>query len=390
MEMERSLESAYKFGAGRYHQSHGAAALAGEEARRLGRKKACLLAGPTAFAIAGDRVLNALKQAEIESHVLLYHGQCCAEQAHIFAQELRSSGCDLVIGIGGGRILDLSKVTARIANVPIMTVPTISATSACFTHMCVMYTPDGHWVGTWYLPEEISAVLADMDYLAAQPRRYLASGAMDAMAKWVEICHPRPEEKQRLGGDTLMARVIAKQVFDRLALLTPRVFAGMENHGNEDEKIALMATRIQRESAETFCPQPQMEEADLWEVCFLSMAGAAMVSGTARCLQQSALAHAIYEWTRRFRPEEVRNAFHGEIVGVGMRAQTLFNGDQETIRVLEETLRALQMPRMLEDLGISNGGDSARQIALWMQENTSLVSNDRAQGWMDAAAAMQA
>lgn len=359
MERESILESAYKFGAGRYHQQRGAAALAGEEAARLGRKKAYLLAGPTAFALAGDRLCSALEAKNLSYVSFLYKGQCSVEQAHLCAQAAASQGCDIIFGIGGGRILDLAKVTARIAGLPVITVPTISATSAPFTHMSVMYTPDGHWVGTWYLPNEVNAVLADMDFLAGQPRRYLASGAVDAMAKWMEVCHPRPEDALRPGGDTLLARLIARQVFDRLALLTPKVYAA--------------ATP---------------EEADLWEVCFLSIAGAAMVSGTARCLQQSALAHAVYEWTRRFRPEEVRSALHGEIVGVGLRAQGLFNGDPAMTQTLEDTLRALGMPMRLSELGLSKPDETAGQIAAWMNEATTLVAPERREDFARAAQGM--
>ena len=359
MERESTLESAYKFGAGRYHQQRGAAALAGEETARLGRKKAYLLAGPTAFALAGERLCPALEREHISYVPFLYSGQCSVEQAHLCAADAAAQGCDIIIGIGGGRVMDLAKVTARIAGLPVITVPTISATSAPFTHMSVMYTPQGRWVGTWYLPSEVSAVLADMDYLASQPKRFLASGAVDAMAKWMEICHPRAEDALRPGGDTLLARLIARQVFDRLALLSPKVYAA-ENP----------------------------EEADLWEVCFLSIAGAAMVSGTARCSRQSALAHAVYEWTRRFRPEEVRSALHGEIVGVGLRAQGLFNGDSTMMQTLEDTLRALRMPMTLSGLGLSDSKGDAGRIAAWMSESTTLVPPERQADFIRAAAGM--
>lgn len=359
MERESALESAYKFGAGRYHQQRGAVALAGEEAARLGRKRAYLLAGPTAFALAGARLCSSLEAENISYVTFLYSGQCSVEQAHLCARDAAAQGCGIIFGIGGGRVLDLAKVTARIAGLPVITVPTISATSAPFTHMSVMYTPDGHWVGTWYLPNEVNAVLADMDFLSQQPKRYLASGAVDAMAKWMEICHPRPEDALRPGGDTLLARLIARQVFDRLALLAPKVYAA-----------------------------EKPEEADLWEVCFLSMAGAAMVSGTARCLRQSALAHAVYEWARRFRPKEVKDALHGEIVGVGLRAQGLFNGDPLMTQTLENTLHALRMPMTLADLGLSDPEKDAGRIAAWMSEATALVPPERQADFARAAAGM--
>ncbi len=339
------MERAYKFGAGRYHQSRGAAALLGDEARRLGAKNAYIIAGKTAFSVAGDRLVTSLNEAGVAYHLFLYGGQCSVEQANACAEEAQRLGCDLIVGVGGGRMMDLSKATARVAHLPVITVPTLSATSAPFTHMSVMYTPDGHWVGTWYLPTEVSAVLADMDYLMTQPKRYIAAGAVDAMAKWMEICHPR-EEETRLSGDTLMARVIAEQVFTRLALLTPSVCAA--DFPNED---------------------------DLWETCFLSIAGAAMVSGTARCLRQSALAHAFYEWTRRFHPDQVKGIPHGEIVGVGLIMQGAYNADPAMLSTLENTLQALHMARCMTTLHLTAA--DAMSAAQWLADATTLVPADK-------------
>ena len=344
MERETQLESAFKFGAGRVHFSHGAASLLGDEAQRLHARSAMIIAGNTAFSVAGDRVLASLHQAGIDTHVSLYSGQCTMEQANLFADEAKRLSADLIVGVGGGRIMDLSKAAARAAGLPVITVPTLSATSAPYTHMSVMYTPDGHWVGTWFFPSEVSAVLADMDFLAAQPKRFIASGAVDAMAKWMEVCHPRYDV--RPSGDTLLAQTIAKQTFDRLALLTPIV-----------------------------CRAEKPEEEDLWEVCFLSIAGASLVSGTARCLRQSAIAHAFYEWTRRFRAEEVKNALHGEIVGVGMRAQGAYNEDAATLNTLESTLTALHMPVTLADLGLKSS--DAGEAAAWIAENMNFIPQNK-------------
>ena len=124
------LDNAYKFGAGRYIQEAGALNLVGEEAKRLGRK-AFIIAGPRAWKATEGKAERSLNEAGIPFVLSVYDGQNTYEQANAHAAQMAESGCDFVIGVGGGRIMDQAKATAHFAgDVPVLQIPTSIATCA--------------------------------------------------------------------------------------------------------------------------------------------------------------------------------------------------------------------------------------------------------------------
>jgi glycerol dehydrogenase-like iron-containing ADH family enzyme len=312
---------AYKLGAGRYIQEHGAICRLDTEIARVGAK-AYILAGERAYSLvdkaAGGLAKNAW-QAEI------YTGACCMEHAELIADRMRRDGFDVIVGIGGGRILDLVKTAAHIADVPVITIPTSSATCAAYTPLSVIYTPEGKTRGTIYFPTEVSAVLADMDIIGRQPPRLLAAGAVDAMAKWVEVRHHLSERQAQNAEDFSMAAMIAEHLFQRLVGQALDAYQACTHDGADQT---------------------------MFNVVYGSIVGAGMVSGTARGQYQSALAHAVYEWARSECYEETMPWLHGEIVGVGMFLQMAYTGDTELADALRPLMRAMGMPTTFAGIDI--------------------------------------
>ena len=66
--------------------------------------------------------------------------------------------------------------------------PSSISTCAAYTPFSLLYTPDGRAIpGNYCYPLENAAILVDLDIMAAQPARYVIAGALDAMAKRLEI-----------------------------------------------------------------------------------------------------------------------------------------------------------------------------------------------------------
>ena len=99
------LDNAYKFGAGRYLQEAGALNLLGGEVARLG-KKALVIAGPRAWAATEGKAEKSLKDAGVEFELSLYPDQNTYERAKEHALQALTTGCQVIVGIGGGRIMD--------------------------------------------------------------------------------------------------------------------------------------------------------------------------------------------------------------------------------------------------------------------------------------------
>lgn len=327
--METATDTAYKFGCGRYIQTPGAVARVGAEARRLGTR-AYVLCGPTAHALTGAAAEQSLVAADVPCTLEVYAGPCCQEHAEEVAGAALRAGCDVIIGIGGGRILDLAKLVARLAgDLPVMTVPTSSATCAAFTPLSVVYTPEGRTRGSWYFPFEVAAVLVDMDIVGRQPARLLAAGIVDALAKWVEVRHHLARPDMPATEDVRTAACLARQAYDRLLAQARDAYA--------DTQAGVASEAV-------------------WNAVYLSIVSAGMVSGTARGAYQSALAHAIYEWARANCTREAAGFLHGEIVGVGLFTQAAYNGDADIADELRAVMRAMGMPVTLAGVGIAADG----------------------------------
>lgn len=331
-------DDAYKVGCGRYIQCRGALDRAGDEAARLGSKKAYILGGRTALSLTESKLIFSLAKAGVGNLVRAHTGLCCRDYCGDYRAEMERTGCDLVIGVGGGTVLDLAKFLAAEAGVPVICIPTSAATCAACTPLSVMYTMEGRTEAhsTKHM-REVDAVLADLDVLVTQPPRLLIAGAYDAMAKIIELRHRtrgKTEDQMAMGLD--YALIMAKKTDADLARLLP---AALED---------LQAGRI----------TPALER-----VIFINLLVTGVISGISRGSGQTAIAHEFYEGVRSLFPREAAGCIHGEIVAVGLAAQLHYNGTPEQIPALRAMLADYSLPLTLADLGVPATEENL--LALW-------------------------
>ncbi len=107
--------------------------------------------GNKIFIIGGQTALDAarpliegLKLLESAFEIHTYSGYCTKERIGHYAALARRSKADLIAGVGGGSVLDLSKAVADELELPAVTVPTIAATCAPGRHcLCSMMQKAG-------------------------------------------------------------------------------------------------------------------------------------------------------------------------------------------------------------------------------------------------------
>ena len=180
------IDSAYKMGAGRYLQEPHALSLLGEEVRLLGTK-AFVIGGPCSLPLVKDQAEASLDGASVPYEMQAYEKPPIRAEARRLADFARANACDVVVGVGGGRMMDVAKAVACSAAAPLVQVPTSIATCAAYSPLSVMYTEEGAHDGVWRFTREIDAVIVDMGVMASQPPRLVAAGVLDAMAKVYEI-----------------------------------------------------------------------------------------------------------------------------------------------------------------------------------------------------------
>ena len=249
------------------------------------------------------------------------------ERAKEHALQALTTGCQVIVGVGGGRIMDQAKATAHFAgDLPIVEVPTSIATCAAFAPLSVMYTAEGASLGSLRSDHEVNAIVMDMDVICKEPPRYAASGIMDGMAKMIEIQNGRSE-------------ILLDDV--SIGLFTAYTIAEMAYHVYEKE--AHQACHDIAEGKLTKAVE---------DIAYLNVAVAGIVSGVSKGFGQTALGHETYELVRTHFTQEAKPYLHGEIVAIGDCLQLAFNGHPEQVAPFRDFMRSMNMPLTLEDIGI--------------------------------------
>ncbi len=322
-------EKSFRIGCGRYVQAPDAILACGEEVARFGHYP-LILGDDTTLSLTRELLVQGLAGKCEEYEMLVWNGPCCDEAAQDFAAKAQALGCDVIVGVGGGVMMDFAKLCAHFAALPVINIPTSSATCAAYAPLSVRYTPEGRTVGSLHYEREVDAVIADTALLARQPVRLLLSGVFDALAKFLEI-----KQRYRAGEDAPLgldyAYAMAAHSYEVLMQRTPRCIEAMKK-GEITE--------------------------DVEQVIFTAIAATGAISGIARGSNQCALAHKFYENSRYLYFEECKPFLHGEIVGVGLLLQNHFNGELAENERLLSLMRTYGMPYSVPSLGIPCNAES--------------------------------
>lgn len=72
-----------------------------------------------------------------------FTGECCMENVALLSSEIRAKNCNVIVGIGGGKILDIAKLVGDEVNIPRVIVPTSASSDAPAADWAAVYTPEG-------------------------------------------------------------------------------------------------------------------------------------------------------------------------------------------------------------------------------------------------------
>jgi len=310
---------------GRYVQGAGAITEIGTFVSSMG-KKALVVGGKRALGLCGAKVEASLAALDVGCTQELFEGECCDKEIQRLIELATSNGCDFVISVGGGKVIDTGKAVAFEMKVPITVVPTIAATDAPCSALSVIYTEDGVFDRYLVTPSNPECVLVDTEIVANAPVSYLVSGMGDALATyWEADTCARSCKPNALTGatpPTLSAQALAKLCYETLL-----------EHGYA-AKLAV-EKNVVTESVEAIVEANTL------------LSGIGFESGGL------AGAHSVHNGFTVL--EKSHGKLHGEKVAFGTITQMFLEGRSyaKINEVLDFCIK-IGLPVCLEDLGIAN------------------------------------
>lgn len=317
-------EESFRIGCGRYIQGPGYIEKVGNEVLRVGTSP-LIVGGKTALEITKSKIEKSVAEKCNKYEFVVHTGTCNEERAKELAGLAHEKKYDVVVGVGGGVICDFAKLCGYFAKLPVINIPTSSATCAAYTPLTVRYTPKGETVGSLHYGYEVNGVIADTTVIAAQPVRLFLAGVFDSLAKFVEIKQRFNEETTEYPIGLDYAYVMSKYSYKLLVDKTQKCIDDMKSGEISD---------------------------DVENIIFTTIAATGVISGIARGSNQTAVAHKFYEAVRFLFPDSSKTYLHGEIVGVGLLIQNHFNGEEENNKMLLELMKKYNMPYRITDIGV--------------------------------------
>ena len=214
---------------GKYIQGRGELRRLREHISSLG-KKALVIAS----VLGVERIQSAMEGADCSAcalHFVPFEGECSITEIHRMQRIFAEEGCDIVVGAGGGKVLDTAKAAACFLKSPCVIVPTAVSSDAPCSALSVIYHDDGSLDRRLALPKSPDIVLIDSELIANAPARLLVAGMGDAFSTYFEAraCHASASDNIHGGKSSITAQAIARLCYDILLADGKKAKQAVEN-----------------------------------------------------------------------------------------------------------------------------------------------------------------
>lgn len=307
----------------RYVQGPNELQNVGKYSANLG-KNALVLISQGGFKRTGAEIEESFKKSGVSFVFEYFNGECSKVEINRLKNIVKEKSCDVIVGIGGGKIFDTAKAVAYYENLPVVICPTIASTDAPCSALSVIYTEAGVVEEYLFLRRNPDVVLMDTAIITKSPVRLTVSGMGDALATYFEArACKRSDGPNFCGGKAgITAMAIAELCYNTL------IAEGRK------AKIALEA------GACTEAVERVIEANTL-------LSGLGFESGGI------AAAHAIHNGFTIL--PECHHMYHGEKVAFGVIAQlVLENSSCDELNEVLSFCVDVGLPVTLKELGVEN------------------------------------
>ena len=155
----------------RYTQGKNATASLGSELLGLGlRGPALLVAGRSARRLLSATWQTTFSEARIEQAVHPFGGECSLAEIERVKAAVRQHQAQVLVGAGGGKVLDTARAAAADLDLPVVNCPTVASSDAPCSALSVLYTEEGVFHAYRFYRKNPDLVLVDTQVIAQGPR----------------------------------------------------------------------------------------------------------------------------------------------------------------------------------------------------------------------------
>lgn len=293
----------------------------------LGVTKVLFLHGTKSLAAAKPYLPDFGTNVAVED--VLFNGECSYEEIDRVANIAAQKGTEMVIALGGGKVLDTAKSVTTGTHMYLVLMPTLASNCAPWSALSVHYKENGEHINHEIYKETANLMLLNPEVILNSPIDYFVAGIADTLAKFYEselIFEDLPEEQFTI------ALTISRQMANncRDVLLRDSIQAV------EDMKAGRM-THTWRNVAETI----------------IVMAGT--VGGWGDSYARSTGAHSVHDALTLF--PQTSHLLHGAKVGYGILVQLVIENHYDHIKELLPLYRTLGVPTNFHELNLDGISD---------------------------------
>lgn len=290
-------------------------------------KKALLVSSSADLSYVQKALDEAQQNYPLEFVLTDFRGECSNVEIERLRTLSKAHGCDVIIGLGGGKSLDTAKAIAHYDHLPVIVVPTIASTDAPCSSLAVIYTEQGAFESYMFFKTNPNLVLVDTDVIAKAPVRFLVAGMGDALSTYFE------------------ARACARSFADNIP-------------GGKSTKLAIAAAKLCYETLleDSLKAKAACEAIVVTQALENIIEANILLSGLGFESSGLAAAHAVHNGLTAL--DETHHCFHGEKVAFGVLVHLVLENAPKT--ELEEVLaycKSVGLPTTLEMLGVKDVTD---------------------------------
>lgn len=268
-----------------------------------------------------DTILSSNFEFEFEQ----YSGECSFNEAKRVSEIIQSKNIDFVIGVGGGKLSDLTLLATSYTMTPFGLVPTLASNCAPWAALSVMYKDDGMSEGfSEHQKHNAAFLVTDPRLVVDSPIRYFKAGIADTIVKWYESDLVTSQVDIKDYPLVRMGRYAASMCKDDILKYSEKAISDME------KKI------------------PSFEFFVVSEIVIVI---SGLVGGLAGKYARNTAAHTVHDILSAKLPG-LHKYLHGEKVAYGTFYQLALEGKWDEIDKLVPYYRQWDLPLSLTEMGV--------------------------------------